>query len=160
MLLLIKNFLLFFIIIIFQILMPSIAVFHIEITPDLILILIVYLGYFYKRFEAIILSFFLGFIQDLSTQLSLIGIMTFNKTIIGYFFASISLYHSIWNKYFRYSIIFFLFFIHFIIYYYIKYNNIEFVLGSFFGSVIFHSCLCYILLFIIDKIIMNNILSK
>ena len=39
MLLLIKNFLLFFIIIIFQILMPSIAVFHIEITPDLILIL-------------------------------------------------------------------------------------------------------------------------
>jgi len=149
-----------FIIVVLQIFIPSIIVKNLEITPDLLIIFLVYIGYYYGRFETVIIGFLFGFVQDLLTQLELIGVMTFSKSLVGYLLGTTALYRNIWNKNFRLFFIFILFILHFFIYYYIKLNGINIALGLFITIIIFQSSLCYIILLIIDKIIMNNSLSK
>ena len=139
-----------FIIVVLQIFIPSIIVKNLEITPDLLIIFLVYIGYYYGRFETVIIGFLFGFAQDLLTQLELIGVMTFSKSLVGYLLGTTALYRNIWNKNFRLFFIFILFILHFFIYYYIKLNGINIALGLFVTIIIFQSSLCYIILLIID----------
>ena len=112
------------IVIIFQILIPVININGLEMTPDILIIFLAYLGYYYGRWETIIMGFFLGLIQDLATQYELIGMMAFVKSLSGYGLGTMALYRNIWHRNFRIFFIFFIFLLHFFMYQYIKLNGI------------------------------------
>ena len=88
---------------------------NIYIVPDIILVYMVYLSLIHERYYMIILGFILGFLQDLISQISLMGLFAFNKAIIGYILGTISLYNKVWNNYLKVFFIFCTFFIHFFI---------------------------------------------
>ena len=96
------------IVIILQIFIPVININGLAMTPDILIIFLAYIGYYYGRMEAIIMGFLLGLIQDFVTQVELIGIMAFVKSLIGYGLGTLALYRNIWHRNFR---IFFIFII-------------------------------------------------
>ena len=143
-----------------QIFIPVININGLEITPDILIIFLTYIGYYYGKLEAIIMGFLLGLIQDFVTQYELIGIMAFVKSLIGYGLGTMALYRSIWHRNFRIIFIFSLYFLHFYIYYYIKLNRITFSNLHFLEIIFFHTILCFAILLIFDKSIMKNGVSR
>ena len=148
------------ILLVLQIFIPIIHINGLEITPDILMIFLTYIGYYYGRLETIIMGFLLGLIQDFVTQYELIGIMAFVKSLIGYGLGTMALYHSIWHRNLRIIFIFSLYFLHFYIYYYIKLNSITFSNLHFFEIIFFHTILCFAILLIVDKSIMKNGVSS
>ena len=147
------------IVIIFQILIPVININGLEMTPDILIIFLAYLGYYYGRWETIIMGFFLGLIQDLATQYELIGIMAFVKSLSGYGLGTMALYRNIWHRNFRIFFIFFIFLLHFFMYQYIKLNGITISNLLFLKIIIVQTILCFLIMIIFDKSIMKNGLS-
>ena len=139
------------IVIIFQILIPVININGLEMTPDILIIFLAYLGYYYGRWETIIMGFFLGLIQDLATQYELIGIMAFVKSLSGYGLGTMALYRNIWSVKSRMLFIFLMYFLHFLIFYFIKFNGAPIPVSISIQIVIIHSLLSYLILFIIEK---------
>ena len=111
------------IVIVLQIFIPVINMNGLDITPDILIIFLAYIGYYYGRMEAIIMGFLLGLTQDFVTQVELIGIMAFVKSLIGYCLGTMALYRSIWHRNTRILFIFIIYVFHFFIYYYIKLNG-------------------------------------
>ena len=142
--------------IVLQIFVPLINVDGLAIIPDIIIILLVYIGFIYGRFEAIIFGFIMGFIQDLVTQFELIGIMTFIKSLVGYCFGSLSLYFNIWSKKFRIIYIYMIFLLHFYLYQFIRLNDISLSSLFFLKIVFIQSTLSFLIFFIIDKYIIKS----
>ena len=148
------------IVLIVQVFTPVIQFYNLEIIPDLLIIFLVYVGYYYGRFEAIILGFIFGIIQDFITQVELLGVMAFTKSIMGYGLGTMALYQSIWSKNFRMFFIFIIYILHFFIYYFIKFNG-EPVSNILIIKIIFiHSILCFFILWIIDQSIIKNGVSR
>ena len=147
------------IVIIFQILIPVININGLEMTPDILIIFLAYLGYYYGRWETIIMGFFLGLIQDLATQYELIGIMAFVKSLSGYGLGTMALYRNIWHRNFRIFFIFFIFLLHFFMYQYIKLNGTTISNLLFLKIIIVQTILCFLIMIIFDKSIMKNGLS-
>ncbi len=148
------------IVLVMQIFIPIINISGLAITPDIIIIFLAYIGYYYGRMETIILGFFLGIIQDFVTQCELIGIMAFVKSFIGYCLGTLALYRSIWHRNFRICFIFFSYLLHFFIYYYIKLNGTSVSNLLFIKIVLLQTVLCFSILLIIDKSIMKNGVSS
>ena len=96
----------------------------IYIIPDIILVYMVYLSLIHERYYMIIIGFILGFLQDITSQVNLIGLFAFNKTIAGYILGTIGLYNKIWNNYLKVFFIFCTFFIHSFIAYYMMYDRV------------------------------------
>ena len=147
------------IVIIFQILIPVININGLEMTPDILIIFLAYLGYYYGRWETIIMGFFLGLIQDLATQYELIGMMAFVKSLSGYGLGTMALYRNIWHRNFRIFFIFFIFLLHFFMYQYIKLNGTTISNLLFLKIIIVQTILCFLIMIIFDKSIMKNGLS-
>ena len=84
-----------------QIFIPVININGLEITPDILIIFLTYIGYYYGRLETIIMGFLLGLIQDFVTQYELIGMMAFVKSLSGYGLGTMALYRNIWHRNFR-----------------------------------------------------------
>ena len=148
------------IILIVQVFIPVIRFYNLEIVPDILIIFLVYVGYFYGRFEAIILGFIFGIIQDFVTQVELLGVMAFDKSLIGYGLGSMALYKSIWSRNFRMFFIFVIYSLHFFIYYYIKFNG-EPISNALIIQIIFiHSILCFFILWVFDQSIIKNGVSR
>jgi len=147
-------------ILIIQIFIPVININGLEITPDILIIFLTYIGYYYGKLETIIMGFLLGLIQDFVTQYELIGIMAFVKSLIGYGLGTLALYCSIWHRNLRIIFIFSLYFLHFYIYYYIKLNSITVSNLHFLKIIFFHTILCFAILLIFDKAIMKNGVSR
>ena len=143
-------------ILILQIFIPVININGLEISPDILIIFLTYIGYYYGKLETIIMGFLLGLIQDFVTQYELIGIMAFVKSLIGYGLGTMALYHRIWHRNLRIIFIFSLYFLHFYIYYYIKLNSITVSNLHFLEIIVFHTILCFAILLIFDKSIMKN----
>ena len=143
-----------------QIFIPVININGLEITPDILIIFLTYIGYYYGKLETIIMGFLFGLIQDFVTQYELIGIMAFVKSLIGYGLGTMALYRSIWHRNFRIIFIFCLYFLHFYIYYYIKLNRITVSNLHFLEIIFFHTILCFAILLIFDKSIMKNGVSR
>ena len=143
-----------------QIFIPVININGLEMTPDILIIFLTYIGYYYGKLETIIMGFLLGLIQDFVTQYELIGIMTFVKSLIGYGLGTMALYRSIWHRNLRIIFIFCLYFLHFYIYYYIKLNSITVSNLHFLEIIVFHTILCFAILLIFDKSIMKNGVSR
>ena len=148
------------ILLILQIFIPVININDLEITPDILIIFLTYIGYYYGKLETIIVGFLLGLIQDFVTQYELIGIMAFVKSLIGYGLGTIALYRSIWHRNLRIIFIFNLYFLHFFIYYYIKLNSITISNLHFLEIIFFHTIVCFTILLIFDKSIMKNGVSR
>ena len=153
---LIKIVFLAIIVLFLQIFIPIINFDGFEMTPDILIIFLTYMGHYYGRFETIIMGFVLGLIQDFVTQYELIGIMAFVKSLIGYSLGTMALYHSIWNRNIRILFIFIIYLLYFYIYHYIKLNGTA-IPNLFFIKIIFiHTILCFSILLIFDKSIMKN----
>lgn len=148
------------IMLVLQIFIPVININGLEMTPDILIIFLTYIGYYYGKLETIIMGFLLGLIQDFVTQYELIGIMSFVKSLIGYGLGTLALYRSIWHRNFRIFFIFSLYFLHFYIYYYIKLNSITVTNLHFLEIIFFHTILCFAILLIFDKSIMKNGVSR
>ena len=148
------------VLLVLQIFIPIININGLEITPDILIIFLTYIGFYYGKLETIIMGFLLGLIQDFVTQYELIGIMAFVKSLIGYGLGTMALYRSIWHRNLRILFIFSLYFLHFYIYYYIKLNRITFSNLHFLEIIFFHTILCFAILLIFDKSIMKNGVSK
>ena len=102
---------------------PIIHIFNTKIKPDILLILLTVIGLTFGRFYAIIAGFCLGLIQDLSTQIQLIGTFTLIKSVFGYGIGTIMEYETIWKKNIKYGFLFLIYVLHFFIYFYVHLNN-------------------------------------
>ena len=156
----IQVILLAFIVLGLQIFIPVININGLEIAPDILIIFLTYIGYYYGRLETIIMGFSLGLIQDIVTQFELIGIMAFSKSLLGYGLGTMALYRSIWHRNFRICFIFINYFLHYFIYYYIKLNGTNVSNLLFLKIILIQTILCFSMLLIIDKSIMKNGISR
>ena len=148
------------IIIIFQLFIPVINISGIEFSPDLLIIFLTYIGYYYGRLEAIILGFLFGIIQDFATQFELIVVMSLIKSLIGYCLGTMALYRDIWHRNFRLLIIFSIYLFHFIIFQSIFMNSTAAPELLFIKIILIQSILCFFILIVFDKSIMRNGILK
>ena len=148
------------ILLVLQIFIPVININGLEITPDILIIFLTYIGYYYGKLETIIMGFLLGLIQDFVTQYELIGIMAFVKSLIGYGLGTMALYRSIWHRNFRILFIFIIYLLYFYIYHYIQLSGTAISNLLFFKIIFIHTILCFSILLIFDQSIMKNGVSK
>ena len=116
----------FIVILIVQAFIPKMYLgFDVYISPDIILLYMVYLSFIYQRHHIVLLGFLLGFFQDIVSQINLFGLFAFSKTIIGFLLGTIGLYDKIWNNQVKVLFIFLSFFTHFFITYYMMYDRLS-----------------------------------
>ena len=84
-----------------QIFIPAITFYNLRVVPDILIIFLSYLGFYYGRFFTIIIGFLLGLSQDLITQLELMGAMAFTKSVLGFGLGTLNLYPNIWSGRFK-----------------------------------------------------------
>ena len=110
-------------VIITQAYFPIIYIGSIIISPDITLVYISIMAILFRRFTIIFLAFFLGLAQDLISQVALIGLFSFIKSLSAYFIGSINLHKSVWNRNIKYIVLMATYFIHFFLYFYIVIND-------------------------------------
>ena len=139
------------IVLILQIVIPAFSFNNQDIVADILIIFLTYVGFYYGRFYTIILGFIFGIIQDLITQIDLLGAMALTKSAIGFGLGTLALYRNIWSIKSRMLFIFLIYFLHFLIYYFLKFNGISIPFSISIQLIIMHSLLSYVILFSIEK---------
>jgi len=139
-----------------QIFIPAFNFYHLVIVPDILIIFLTYIGFYYGRFYVIILGFLIGISQDFITQVELMGAMAFTKSAIGFGLGTLALYRSIWSGNIRMLFIFLLYNLHFLVYYFIKFSGVPISSSIYIQVVLIHSLLSFAILFVIDKSFFNN----
>ena len=139
-----------------QIFIPAFNFYNLVIVPDILIILLTYIGFYYGRFYVIIFSFFMGISQDFITQVELMGAMAFTKSAIGFGLGTLALYRNVWSGNIRMFFIFLLYNLHFLIYYFIKFSGVPIPSSIYIQVVLIHSLLSFAILFVIDKSFFNN----
>mgnify|MGYP001326622358 CR=1 FL=1 len=143
-------------IMVLQIFIPKFSFNQLEIVPDILIIFLTYIGFYYGRFYVIILGFLVGITQDFITQVELLGAMSFTKSAIGFGLGTLALYRSIWSRNLRMFFIFIIYLIHFFIFYFIKFNGVPISISVYMQVIVIHSLLSLSILFIIDKSFMKH----
>ena len=154
-----KIILLIVIIMCIQIFIPAFNFYNLVIVPDILIVFLTYIGFYYGRFYAIVLGFFMGISQDFITQIELMGAMAFTKSAIGFGLGTLALYENIWSGNIRMFFIFLLYNLHFLIYYFIKFSGIPISSSIYIQLVLIHSVVSFAILFVIDKSFFNNELT-
>ena len=139
-----------------QIFIPAFNFYHLVIVPDILIIFLTYIGFYYGRFYVIILGFLIGISQDFITQVELMGAMAFTKSAIGFGLGTLALYRNIWSENIRMLFIFLLYNLHFLVYYSIKFSGVPISSSIYIQVVLIHSLLSFAILFVIDKSFFNN----
>ena len=139
-----------------QIFIPAFSFHNLKIVPDILIIYLTYLGFYYGRFYAIILGFIFGITQDFITQLELLGAMAFTKSALGFGLGTLELYRNIWPKHIRLLFIFQMYLLHYFIYFFIKFNGVDIATSVYMQVIVIHSLLSFTILFIIDKSFMKQ----
>ena len=139
-----------------QIFIPAFNFYNLVIVPDILIIFLTYIGYYYGRFYVIILGFFMGISQDFITQVELMGAMAFTKSAIGFGLGTLALYRNVWSGNIRMFFIFLLYNLHFLIYYFIKFSGVPISSSIYIQVVLIHSLVSFAILFVIDKSFFNN----
>ena len=139
-----------------QIFIPAFSFHNLKIVPDILIIYLTYLGFYYGRFYAIILGFIFGITQDFITQMELLGAMAFTKSALGFGLGTLALYRNIWPKHIRLLFIFLMYLFHFFIYFFIKFNGVHISIPVYIQVIAIHSLLSFTILFIIDKSFMKH----
>ena len=139
-----------------QIFIPVFNFYNLVIVPDILIIFLTYIGFYYGRFYVIILGFFMGISQDFITQVELMGAMAFTKSAIGFGLGTLALYRNVWSGNIRMFFIFLLYNLHFLIYYFIKFSGVPISSSIYIQVVLIHSLVSFAILFVIDKSFFNN----
>ena len=139
-----------------QIFIPAFNFYNLVIVPDILIIFLTYIGFYYGRFYVIILGFFMGISQDFITQVELMGAMAFTKSAIGFGLGTLALYRNVWSGNIRIFFIFLLYNLHFLIYYFIKFSGVPISSSIYIQVVLIHSLVSFAILFVIDKSFFNN----
>ena len=139
-----------------QIFIPAFNFYNLVIVPDILIIFLTYIGFYYGRFYVIILGFFIGISQDFITQVELMGAMAFTKSAIGFGLGTLALYRNVWSGNIRIFFIFLLYNLHFLIYYFIKFSGVPISSSIYIQVVLIHSLVSFSILFVIDKSFFNN----
>jgi len=139
------------IVLIVQIFIPAFNFNNLNIVADILIIFLTYMGFYYGRFYTVILGFIFGISQDLITQLDLLGAMALTKSAIGFGLGTLALYRNIWSVKSRMLFVFLMYFLHFLIFYFMKFNGISIPISITIQVIIIHSLLSYLILFIIEK---------
>tara|TARA_B100000586_G_scaffold103184_1_gene73872 strand:- start:1055 stop:1546 length:492 start_codon:yes stop_codon:yes gene_type:complete len=139
-----------------QIFIPAFNFYNLVIVPDILIIFLTYIGFYYGRFYVIILGFFIGISQDFITQVELMGAMAFTKSAIGFGLGTLALYRNVWSGNIRMFFIFLLYNLHFLIYYFIKFSGVPISSSIYIQVVLIHSVVSFAILFVIDKSFFNN----
>ena len=139
-----------------QIFIPAFNFYNLVIVPDILIIFLTYIGFYYGRFYVIILGFFMGISQDFITQVELMGAMAFTKSTIGFGLGTLALYRNVWSGSIRMFFIFLLYNLHFLIYYFIKFSGVPISSSIYIQVVLIHSLVSFAILFVIDKSFFNN----
>ena len=139
-----------------QIFIPAFNFYNLVIVPDILIIFLTYIGFYYGRFYVIILGFFIGISQDFITQVELMGAMAFTKSAIGFGLGTLVLYRNVWSGNIRMFFIFLLYNLHFLIYYFIKFSGVPISSSIYIQVVLIHSLVSFAILFVIDKSFLNN----
>ena len=139
-----------------QIFIPAFNFYNLVIVPDILIIFLTYIGFYYGRFYVIILSFFMGISQDFITQVELMGAMAFTKSTIGFGLGTLALYRNVWSGNIRMFFIFLLYNLHFLIYYFIKFSGVPISSSIYIQVVLINSLVSFAILFVIDKSFFNN----
>ena len=138
---------------------PPIYIFNTTLSVDIILLFLTVYGIKNKRIYCIFLGFLTGLIQDLNTQINLVGAFSIAKTISGYAFGTIYNYEKIWSKHLKFIFIFMVYILHNSIYYYLKlFSLIEFSLII--QLILLQSIISIIILQIVNIFFYNNKLIK
>ena len=156
------GFISFVSILLVQIFIPKIYLgLDIYITPDIILIYMVYLSSLYSRYYIILFGFCLGLLQDIISQTNLFGLFAFNKTISGYILGTIGLYDKIWNNGVKILFMFCAFFTHFFIAYYMMYDRSLTPFTYIFRYAFLQSFVSIILVLVVNRFILidNKIIN-
>ena len=149
------------VVLIVQFFIPAFNFNNLDIVADILIIFLTYMGFYYGRFYTIIIGFIYGITQDLITQIDLLGAMALTKSAICFGLGTLALYRNIWSVKFRMLFIFLMYFLHFLIFYFIKFNGVSIPISISIQIVVIHSLISYILLFIIEKsFITHGITSK
>jgi len=144
------------VILIGQIFIPAFSFHKLKIVPDILIIYLTYIGFYHGRFYAIILGFIFGITQDFITQVELLGAMAFTKSALGFGLGTLALYRNIWPKHIRLLFIFLMYLLHFLIYFFIKFNGVHISISVYMQVIVIHSLLSFTILFIIDKSFMKH----
>ena len=139
-----------------QIFIPAFNFYNLVIVPDILIIFLTYIGFYYGRFYVIILGFLIGISQDFITQVELMGAMAFTKSAIGFGLGTLALYRNIWSGIIRMLFIFLLYNLHFLIFYFINFSGVPISSSIYIQVVLIHSLLSFAILFVIDKSFFNN----
>ena len=139
-----------------QIFIPAFNFYNLVIVPDILIIFLTYIGFYYGRFYVIIFGFFMGISQDFITQVELMGAMAFTKSAIGFGLGTLALYRNVWSGNIRMFFIFLLYNLHFLIYYFIKFSGVPISSSIYIQVVLIHSLVSFAILFVIDKSFFNN----
>ena len=139
-----------------QIFIPAFNFYNLVIVPDIFIIFLTYIGFYYGRFYVIILGFLMGISQDFITQVELMGAMAFTKSAIGFGLGTLALYRNVWSGNIRMFFIFLLYNLHFLIYYFIKFSGVPISSSIYIQVVLIHSLVSFAILFVIDKSFFNN----
>ena len=139
-----------------QIFIPAFNFYNLVIVPDILIIFLTYIGFYYGRFYVIILGFLIGISQDFITQVELMGAMAFTKSAIGFGLGTLALYRSIWSGNIRMLFIFLLYNLHFLVFYFINFSGVPISSSIYIQVVLIHSLLSFAILFVIDKSFFNN----
>jgi cell shape-determining protein MreD len=139
-----------------QIFIPVFNFNNLDIVADILIIFLTYIGFYYGRFYAIILGFIFGVTQDLVTQIDLLGSMAFSKSAIGFGLGTLALFRNIWSPKYRMIFIFLMYFLHFLLFYFFKFNGVSISIMISAQIIVIHSLLSFIIFIVIDKSFFPN----
>ena len=105
-----------FLVILCQAYFPQITIFNTNFTPDILLVFLTIIAFSWGNVQVIFIGFIIGLCQDFSTQVDLLGMFAFAKSISGYGLLTLTGYSKIWSSIVRYSVLLGIYFIHFLIY--------------------------------------------
>ncbi|MDP6570242.1 MAG: hypothetical protein QGF36_04820 [Candidatus Marinimicrobia bacterium] len=131
-----------------------------KIVPDLLLIFMVYAGLLYGRFSSILIGFGFGLVQDFASHFEIIGAMAFTKSLTGFGLGSLALYRTVWPPIIRALIVTSIFLLHFLLFFFIKFNGTPASTALLFQVAILHTLVGIIILWILDKAIIRNLFSR
>ena len=143
-------------VLIVQFYVPAFSLNDFNIIADILIIFLTYIGFYYGRFYSIILGFIFGITQDLITQIDLLGAMALTKSAIGFGLGTLILYRNIWSAKSRMLFIFLMYLLHFMIFYFIKFNGVSIPISISIQVIVIHSFLSFIILLVMDKSILSH----
>ena len=139
--------------IILQLIFPSFYIEGYKVSPDFFLLLITFLAFKIDRLTIVIIGFFLGIIQDTISQIQLFGIYALIKTNIGFIISNLSKFHSIWTKSIMFLLISSSYFLHFLIYFFIKLNGTQTEVFTSIKLILVNTLINIGFLYLVDKIL-------